>query len=112
MLPENQPEPLDPAFHVIGDNGSIIIEGSSLGMSIQTNKEYLKPDFSEIGDAKSLSSAKKLVKQARDDGGAVFHMKGEGHSIAYAQDKTSLEWPGNDALEDGFIKVVYAKDFF
>ena len=30
VLPENQPEPLDPAFHVIGDNGSIIIEGSSL----------------------------------------------------------------------------------
>ena len=45
VLPENQPEPLDPAFHVIGDQGSIIIEGSSLGMSIQTNKQYLKPDL-------------------------------------------------------------------
>ena len=26
VLPKNQPEPLDPALHVIGDKGSIIIE--------------------------------------------------------------------------------------
>ena len=45
MLPKNQPEPLDPAFHVVGDQGSIIIEGSSLGMNILTNKQYLKPDL-------------------------------------------------------------------
>ena len=54
MLPENQPEPLDPAFHVIGDNGSIIIEGSSLGMSIQTNKQYLKPDLAHWPTINSL----------------------------------------------------------
>ena len=45
VLPKNQPEPLDPAFHVVGDQGSIIIEGSSLGMNILTNKQYLKPDL-------------------------------------------------------------------
>ena len=54
VLPENQPEPLDPAFHVIGDNGSIIIEGSSLGMSIQTNKQYLKPDLAHWPTINSL----------------------------------------------------------
>ena len=45
VLPTNQPEPLDPAFHVVGDKGSIIIEGSSLGMNILTNKQYIKPDL-------------------------------------------------------------------
>ncbi|PPR46064.1 MAG: scyllo-inositol 2-dehydrogenase (NAD(+)) [Alphaproteobacteria bacterium MarineAlpha5_Bin6] len=45
VLPKNQPEPLDPAFNVIGDQGSIIIEGSSLGMNILTNKQFIKPDL-------------------------------------------------------------------
>ena len=72
----------------------------------------MKADYSEIDDPKDLSLAKSLVKQAKEDGGVVFHMSGEGHSVTYAQDNTSIEWPGDDALEDGFIKVVYAKDFF
>ena len=54
VLPENQPEPLDPAFHVIGDKGSIIIEGSSLGMSIHTSKQYLKPDLAHWPTINSL----------------------------------------------------------
>ena len=54
VLPENQPEPLDPAFHVIGDKGSIIIEGSSLGMSIHTSKQYSKPDLAHWPTINSL----------------------------------------------------------
>ena len=45
VLPKNQPEFLDPAFHVVGDKGSIIIEGSSMGLQIQTDKSYMKPDL-------------------------------------------------------------------
>lgn len=44
VLPKNQPEPLDPSLHVVGDKGSIIIEGSSMGLQIQTENSYLKPD--------------------------------------------------------------------
>ena len=44
VLPKNQPEPLDPALHVVGDKGSIIIEGSSMGLQIQTENSYSKPD--------------------------------------------------------------------
>ena len=84
----------------------------SLNENLSNPKQYLKPDFSEIIDPKILSTTKKLVKKAKDDGGVVFHMAGEGHSIQYAQDKNSIEWPGNEALKDGFIKVVYARDFF
>ena len=40
VLPKNQPEPLDPALHVIGDKGSIIIESSSMGMQVQTEKSF------------------------------------------------------------------------
>ena len=84
----------------------------SLNENLSNPKQYLKPDFSEIIDPKILSTTKKLVKTAKDDGGVVCHMAGEGHSIQYAQDKNSIEWPGNEALKDGFIKVVYARDFF
>tara|TARA_Y100000593_G_scaffold68388_1_gene125684 strand:- start:1831 stop:3000 length:1170 start_codon:yes stop_codon:yes gene_type:complete len=84
----------------------------SLNENINNPREYLNPDFSEIDDPRDLSTAKKLIRQAKSDGGVVFHLSGEGHSIAYALDQSSMEWPGNDALEDGFIKVVYAKDFF
>ena len=80
--------------------------------NINNPKEYLTPDFSEIKDPRVLKSARQMVKQAKADGGIVFHMSGEGYSVQYAQDKNSIEWPGDDALEDGFIKVVYAKDFF
>ena len=83
-----------------------------LNENLYNPDEYLKADYSEIDDPKDLSLAKSLVKQAKEDGGVVIHMSGEGHSVTYAQDNTSIEWPGDDALEDGFIKVVYAKDFF
>ena len=86
--------------------------GKFIDENINNPKEYLTPDFSEIKDPRALKDARQMVKQAKSDGGIVFHMAGEGHSIQYAQDKNSVEWPGNDALEDGFIKVVYAKDFF
>lgn len=46
VLPPNQPEPLDPAFHLIGDAGSVIIEGSSQGMRVQTEDSYANPDMS------------------------------------------------------------------
>ena len=83
-----------------------------LGENVNNPREYLTPDFSDITSPRALSSAKKLIKQAKDDGGVVFHMAGEGHTIQYANEQDSIEWPGNDALEDGFIRVVYAKDFF
>ena len=69
VLPKNQPEPLDPAFHVIGDKGSIIIEGSSQGMQIQTEKTYLRPDLTHwplIGDKVEGSLKRNLDKFITD----------------------------------------------
>ncbi|MDC0195197.1 Gfo/Idh/MocA family oxidoreductase, partial [Alphaproteobacteria bacterium] len=61
VLPKNQPEPLDPSLHVVGDKGSIIIESSSQGMQIQTENEYLKPDLTHwpVIDGKVDGSLKK-----------------------------------------------------
>lgn len=44
VLPKNQPEPLDPSLQVVGDKGSIIVEGSSMGLQIQTENMYSRPD--------------------------------------------------------------------
>ena len=41
VLPKNQPEPLDPSLQVVGDKGSIIVEGSSMGLQIQTENIYI-----------------------------------------------------------------------
>ena len=41
VLPKNQPEPLDPSLQVVGDKGSIIVEGSSMGLQIQTENQQL-----------------------------------------------------------------------
>ena len=80
--------------------------------NLNNPKQYEKPNFSEIKDPKVLSDARKLVSKAKSDGGVVFHLAGEGYDLQYATDPSSVEWPGNEALEDGFITVVYAKDFF
>ncbi len=45
VMPPTTPEPLDPAFHLIGDGGSIIIEGSSQGMRISSETGYSHPDM-------------------------------------------------------------------
>ena len=80
--------------------------------NLNNPKQYEKPNFSEIKDPKVLSDARKLVSKAKSDGGVVFHLAGEGYDLQYATDPSSVEWPGNEALEDGFITVVYAKDVF
>jgi len=69
VVPKNQPEPLDPAFHVIGDKGSIIIEGSSMGMQIQTDKSYLKPDIANwpIIDSKVEGCLKRNLDKFIED---------------------------------------------
>ena len=69
VLPKNQPEPLDPAFHVIGDKGSIIIEGSSMGMQIQTEKSYMKPDIANwpIIDSKVEGCLKRNLDKFIED---------------------------------------------
>ena len=69
VLPKNQPEPLDPAFHVIGDKGSIIIEGSSMGMQIQTDKSYMKPDLANwpIIDSKVEGCLKRNLDKFIED---------------------------------------------
>ncbi|MDE0534186.1 MAG: Gfo/Idh/MocA family oxidoreductase [Albidovulum sp.] len=45
VLPANQPEPLDPAFHLVGDSGAVTIEGSSQGISVLGTKGFNKPDM-------------------------------------------------------------------
>ena len=45
VLPPNQPEPLDPAFHLIGDAGSVVIEGAARGMQVQREASYIRPDL-------------------------------------------------------------------
>jgi predicted dehydrogenase len=69
VLPKNQPEPLDPAFHVVGDKGSIIIEGSSMGMQIQTEKSYMKPDLANwpIIDSKVEGCLKRNLDKFIED---------------------------------------------
>ena len=69
VLPKNQPEPLDPSLHVVGDKGSIIIESSSQGMQIQTENEYLKPDLTHwpVIDGKVDGSLKKNLDKFISD---------------------------------------------
>ena len=69
VLPKNQPEPLDPALHVVGDKGSIIIEGSSMGMQIQTDKSYMKPDVANwpIIDSKVEGCLKRNLDKFIED---------------------------------------------
>ena len=69
VLPKNQPEPLDPALHVVGDKGSIIIEGSSMGMQIQTEKSYMKPDIANwpIIDSKVEGCLKRNLDKFIED---------------------------------------------
>lgn len=45
VLPPTQPEPLDPSFRLIGDMGSVVIEGSSHGMKIVGEQGYSLPDM-------------------------------------------------------------------
>jgi predicted dehydrogenase len=44
VMPPTAPDGLDPAFHLIGDGGSIIIEGSSQGMRVSSETGYTHPD--------------------------------------------------------------------
>ena len=69
VLPKNQPEFLDPALHVIGDKGSIIIEGSSMGLQIQTDKSYMKPDLANwpIIDSKVEGCLKRNLDKFIED---------------------------------------------
>jgi len=69
VLPKNQPEPLDPSLHVVGDKGSIIIEGSSMGLQIQTDKSYMKPDLANwpIIDSKVEGCLKKNLDKFIED---------------------------------------------
>ena len=45
VLPKNQPAPLDPAFHVVGDGGLIAIEGADQGMQVLEASGLTRPDF-------------------------------------------------------------------
>ena len=69
VLPKNQPEPLDPSLHVVGDKGSIIIEGSSMGLQIQTEKSYMKPDLANwpIIDSKVEGCLKRNLDKFIED---------------------------------------------
>ena len=69
VLPKNQPEFLDTAFHVVGDKGSIIIEGSSMGLQIQTDKSYMKPDLANwpIIDSKVEGCLKRNLDKFIED---------------------------------------------
>jgi len=69
VLPKNQPEPLDPSLHVVCDKGSIIIEGSSMGLQIQTDKSYMKPDLANwpIIDSKVEGCLKRNLDKFIED---------------------------------------------
>lgn len=69
VLPKNQPEPLDPSLHVVGDKGSIIIEGSSMGLQIQTDKSYMRPDLANwpIIDSKVEGCLKRNLDKFIED---------------------------------------------
>lgn len=45
VLPPGWPEPLDPAFHLIGDGGSVVIESSSQGLKVLGTGGYVQPDM-------------------------------------------------------------------
>ena len=69
VLPKNQPEFLDPALHVVGDKGSIIIEGASMGLQVQTEKNYMKPDLANWPtiDSKVYGCLKRGLDKFIDD---------------------------------------------
>ena len=69
VLPKNQPEFLDPSLHVVGDKGSIIIEGSSMGLQIQTDKSYMRPDLANwpIIDSKVEGCLKRNLDKFIED---------------------------------------------
>ncbi len=46
VLPPAHPEPLDPAFHLVGDAGLIVIEGASQGLQVLQQSNYSLPDVS------------------------------------------------------------------
>ena len=75
VLPKNQPEFLDPALHIIGDKGSIIIEGSSTGLSVQTESSFQKPDMVHwpIIDTKVDGCLKRNLDKFIDD--CIFDKK-------------------------------------
>lgn len=45
VLPPTQPEPLDPSFRLIGENGSVSIEGASQGMKVVGEGGFSQPDM-------------------------------------------------------------------
>lgn len=45
VLPAGWPEPLDPAFHLIGDQGAVVIESSSQGIKVLQAGNYTQPDM-------------------------------------------------------------------
>ena len=63
VLPPTHPEPLDQAFHLVGDEGSIAIEGSSHGFAVQGEAGFTRPDMTHwpilpdggVGGALALS---------------------------------------------------------
>ena len=88
VLPKNQPEPLDPSLHVVGDKGSIIIEGSSMGLEVQTETNYMKPDVANwpIIDSKVDGCLKRGLDKFVDD--CIFEQQPEVDIIkAYEAEK-------------------------
>ncbi len=75
-LPGTQPEPLDPAFHVVGDQGGIFIDGSSHGMRVISEDAYRHPDMTHwpmlpYGMGGALTNAVRLFVEAVQNGSAA-----------------------------------------
>jgi len=98
VLPKNQPEPLDPALHVVGDKGSIIIEGSSMGLQIQTENSYSKPDVAHwpIIDSKVDGCLKRNLDKFVED--CVFDQEPE-VSLSKAYDAEKVIFAMKESLK-------------
>ena len=54
--------------------------------------------------------ARKLMRQAVNLGGIVY-LWTEAQELAYAEDQKDFDsWPGEEALEDGSVEIIYRND--
>jgi len=60
--------------------------------------------------AKLKHEARKLMRQAVNLGGIVYYWT-EAQELAYAEDQADFDsWPGEEALEDGSVEIIYRND--
>ncbi len=110
-LPATQAEPLDPAFHVVGDEGGIFIDGSSHGMRIMTASHYGHPDMTHwpllpfgVGGA-FANAVRHFVRTVRDGGAPLTTVRQarRSHVVVDALERSMAE-ERPIPIDDAFVQ--------